>query len=352
MKTPSEATASPANLPLLIAGPCSAETRSQTLGTALAIAAYYPGAVFRAGIWKPRTAPGSFEGVGATGLEWLRAVKLKTGLRTATEVARASHVEACLAHGIDMLWIGARTTGNPFSVQEIADALRGTDIPVLVKNPVHADTALWAGALERLHRAGIRQTGLIHRGFHQPETAPFRHAPLWEKLVEMRTRFPELPLICDPSHICGNTTLIPYIARHALELGAGGLMIETHLNPSQALSDAKQQLTPVELAALMTRLRTRRQEVSADEPLQQLRSKINRADEQLLRLLFERMRIAREIGRHKQRESIAIVQPARWEEVLNRQLELAGAMGLPEAFVRELYGIIHEHSVKEQLGTG
>ncbi|TND09309.1 MAG: chorismate mutase [Bacteroidetes bacterium] len=335
--------------PLLIAGPCSAETRSQTLGTAQAIAAHFPDAIFRAGIWKPRTQPGSFEGVGVTGLEWLRAVKLKTGLRTATEVANAAHVEACLEHQIDLLWIGARTTVNPFSVQEIADALRGVDIPVLIKNPVHADLALWIGALERLSRAGIKELGAIHRGFHQADTQPFRNAPLWEKLVELRTRCPEIPVICDPSHICGNTALIPYVSKHALDLGLDGLMIETHIVPQQALSDAAQQLTPAELQMLVSQLRLRSKTSPADDLLQNLRGKINRTDEQLLRLLFERMKISKAIGNHKQQRNLAIVQPSRWEEVLGQQLQLADALGLKPDFVKEIYTLIHEQSVKEQM---
>lgn len=335
--------------PLLIAGPCSAETRSQTIGTAQAIAAQFPDAIYRAGIWKPRTQPGAFEGVGVTGLEWLRVVKLTVGLRTATEVATAAHVEACLRHGIDVLWIGARTTVNPFSVQEIADALRGTDIPVLVKNPVHPDVSLWLGAFERLERAGIQKLGAVHRGFHVQGEKLFRNPPLWEMLVELRTRRPDLPVICDPSHICGNRELIPYVAQHALDVGVNGLMIETHLDPRQALSDAKQQLTPCELADLVARLVVRTGEALPEEPLQQLRRAIDRTDEQLLHLLNERMKISQRIGSYKQENNITILQTSRWEEVVQHRLHVADVLGLETDLVKNVYALIHEASVKRQL---
>src|SRR5262245_9652656 len=240
--------------PVIISGPCSAESESQVLTTAKAITGIYSSIIFRAGIWKPRTRPNSFEGVGVDGLRWLQSVKKETGMKVTTEVANAKHVEDCLKHSIDILWIGARTTVSPFAVQEIADALKGVDIPVMIKNPVNPDLQLWIGAIERFHQAGINKVAAIHRGFHSFEQSPFRNNPNWQIPVELKLTFPNLPLICDPSHICGNTELIPYISQKALDMDMDGLMIEAHMMPSIAKSDAKQQLTPAQLKELLPKL--------------------------------------------------------------------------------------------------
>jgi chorismate mutase len=334
----------------LIAGPCSAETEHQTLATARAIARSFPEAIFRAGIWKPRTRPGCFEGVGKIGLPWLQRVKRETGLRTATEVAKAEHVEACLRHGIDMLWIGARSTVNPFSVQEIAEALKGSDIPVFIKNPVHADLSLWLGAVERLERMGIKRISAIHRGFHLPGKQVFRNDPIWNVALEFKRNAAHIPLYCDPSHICGNTQLIAYVTRKALELGMEGLMIETHINPAHALSDANQQLSPGELKELILNLGLT-PTLAIQEPadgLSVLRKSVNAADERLLQILFERMRLVEEIGLQKRKTGEPVLQPKRWEEVLRSNIELAEAMGLRSSFIADMYTLIHEESLRSQ----
>ena len=243
--------------PYLISGPCSAESESQMLQIAKQISEYFPNNIFRAGIWKPRTRPNSFEGVGDVGLKWMQSVKEETGMLTATEVANAFHVEKCLKHNIDILWIGARTVVNPFSVQEIADALKGTDIPVFIKNPINPDLQLWIGALERINNAGIKKIAAIHRGFHSFEKMPFRNDPKWELVIELKSLCPQLPIFCDPSHICGNTELLPYVAQKALDLAMDGLMIESHFNPKIALSDSKQQITPSLLFELLSNLSLR-----------------------------------------------------------------------------------------------
>lgn len=336
--------------PLLIAGPCSAETNQQIMATANAIAKTYPSAIFRAGIWKPRTRPGSFEGVGEIGLPWLQQVKQETGMRTATEVANAGHVEACLRHEIDVLWIGARSTVNPFTVQEIAQALKGSDIPVFIKNPVNADIALWLGAVERLERMGIKRIGAIHRGFHTPGAQVFRNDPQWNLALEFRKQVPHIPMYCDPSHICGNTQLIAYIAQKALDFGMDGLMIETHISPAHALSDAGQQLSPNQLKELIASLCIKNatgKQVSTDK-LTLLRQSVNAADERLLQILFERMRLVEEIGVHKKKTGMPPLQPSRWEEVLRSNTELATSMGLRGSFIAEIYSLIHNESLRCQ----
>lgn len=340
-----------AKRPLIISGPCSAETESQVLTTAKAIAAIDTNIIYRAGIWKPRTRPNAFEGMGNKALTWLKRVKEETGMLVATEVAKAQHVEACLKAGIDILWIGARTTVNPFSVQEIADALKGTNIPILVKNPVTPDLQLWIGALERINAAGITKLAAIHRGFHTGVASGFRNDPKWELAIELRTLLPDLPIICDPSHICGNTELIPYIAQKALDLDMHGLMIETHCIPQMALSDAKQQLKPEQLSDLLNRLVIRRADsdnLAFQTKLEQLRASINKTDEELLHLLMNRMITAEKIGAYKKENNVTILQTNRWESLLNDRLNTAQMMGLSEEFVRSLYVLIHDESIRKQ----
>ena len=334
----------------LIAGPCSAESPQQLMETARGLTGCGV-SVFRAGLWKPRTHPGSFEGVGAEGLPWLVAVREETGLPVMTEVAGAKHVEACLKAGLDALWIGARTTTNPFLVQEIAEALAGVDIPVYVKNPVHPDAELWAGAVERLQRAGLRRIGLVLRGFTTPESGPYRNAPLWPLAVGMRTRFPDLTLLVDPSHIAGDRSLLPEISQKALDLGLDGIMVEVHAHPETALSDAAQQLTPAGFRTLLDGLRERAADTDAPdyrEGIEALRARIDTIDEQLLTLLASRMEISREIGEYKREHGIAILQPGRWEALLERVIKEGKRRGLSEAFIRKVFEFVHEESVRRQ----
>jgi chorismate mutase len=336
---------------VLIAGPCSAETQEQVLQTALAISSKLPNAIFRAGVWKPRTRPGTFEGVGGLALQWLKKVREQTGLKVITEVGNAKHVECCLEAGIDMVWIGARTTANPFSVQEIAEALRGTGIPVLVKNPVNAELSLWIGALERLELMGLKDLTAIHRGGHTPEKKAFRNDPNWDLAIELKLRLPEMPLICDPSHICGNKELLPYVAQKAMDLGLDGLMIETHITPALAWSDAAQQVTPEDLIALLNGLEIRSSTIDttdSESELVDLRIQIGKADDELLNILFQRIQIAKEIGQYKKRNNLSILQLNRWEEVLKLRLGIAQAMGLNLSFVEHMYKLIHSESIRSQ----
>ena len=335
--------------PLVIAGPCSAESESQVLETARGLKPLGVG-VFRAGLWKPRTHPGGFEGVGEKGLSWLARVREETGMKTATEVAGAKHVEVCLESGaVDILWIGARTTSSPFLVQEIAEALRGTDIPVFVKNPLSPDMDLWSGALERL--SGVGSLGLIHRGFTPSGSSPWRNDPLWRIAIEMRTRFPGMPFLVDPSHIGGDRRFVGELSQKALDLGFDGLMIEAHCNPSEALSDAAQQLSPSQLGEILSSLRLRRQDsddAAYREVIDSLRARIDDIDESLLALLADRQAVSREIGRYKKEHGIAIVQAARWDEVMTSVLERAEALGLPADTVRRIFTAIHAASVRSQ----
>jgi chorismate mutase len=338
--------------PLLIAGPCSAETEEQMLTTARQIAAFYPNSVFRAGIWKPRTRPNTFEGIGDTGLEWMRTVKQETGLLTATEVATAEHVEKCLKYGIDILWVGARTTVNPFSVQEIADALRGTDIPVFVKNPIYPDLQLWAGALERINNAGIKKIAAIHRGFHSYDNGPFRNSPKWELAIELKTACQELPVICDPSHIGGTPELIPYLAQKAMDMDMCGLMIETHIQPKSAWSDAKQQVTPYELKEIISGLTIRSASISDIEfqtRLEELRAVINKLDNDLLELLAKRMAVSTQIGAYKRDNNVTVLQVAHWKKLIETGITRANLLGLPKGFVKGLYQLIHDESIRRQM---
>ncbi|MCW3085310.1 MAG: 3-deoxy-7-phosphoheptulonate synthase [Bacteroidetes bacterium] len=337
--------------PMLIAGPCSAESEEQMLETAAQIAAFYPNSIFRAGIWKPRTRPNTFEGIGDIGLKWMQEVKAQTGLLTATEVANADHVEKCLKAGIDILWIGARTTVNPFSVQEIADALQGVDIPVFVKNPINPDAQLWAGALERVNNAGIKKIAAIHRGFHSFDNGPFRNAPKWELAIEIKTACPQLPMICDPSHISGNPELIPYIAQKAIDLDMDGLMIETHRDPTVALSDAKQQVKPFQLKEIIDDLSIRSATVdNADfqSKLVELRLMIRKLDNDLLELLAKRMAISSQIGEYKRDNDVTILQVAHWKKLFAESLATGEVLGLPESFIKELYQVIHDESIRRQ----
>ena len=338
--------------PRVIAGPCSAETEEQVLETARKLA---EGGihVFRAGIWKPRTHPGCFEGIGTPGLAWLQRVKEETGMKVATEVGSAKHVAECLKAGVDLLWIGARTTANPFLVQELADALQGTDVPVLVKNPVSPDIGLWIGALERLNRAGVTRLGVIHRGFTTAEKLLYRNAPGWQIAIELRTRYPELPFFADPSHMGGSRKYIAEISQKAMDLGLEGLMIESHCNPDCALSDAQQQLIPEDCLDLLAALQIREadsDDLDYKEGIEHLRAQIDIIDENLLYVLGARMGISRKIGQYKRDHNIAILQAARWDEVLTAMRGNAAKYGLSESFITQIFNTIHDESVRVQNG--
>lgn len=336
--------------PLLIAGPCSAETEEQVMATAKGIAAGGHATVFRAGLWKPRTRPGAFEGAGAQALPWLQRVKAETGLLTMTEVATTEHVEACLKAGVDMLWIGARTTPNPFSVQELADALRGVDIPVFVKNPINPDLHLWIGALERLEGAGLKRLAAIHRGFSWFERTPYRNSPMWEFPIRLKAAFPDLEIIGDPSHIAGSRDKLGTIAQQALDLGLSGLMVEVHSDPAHACSDAEQQISPEAYAELIQSLIFRQALPSAPmaDRLEELRDLIDQLDEEIVQKLGSRMDIAERIGEYKREHNVAIMQPERWERIMRRQLALASHLGLGEQFLKEFMDAIHRESIRRQ----
>ncbi len=333
--------------PIVIAGPCSAETEEQVLETARGLAARGV-KLFRAGIWKPRTKPGGFEGVGAEGLQWLKKVKEETGMYVSTEVATKAHVEEALKAGIDVLWIGARTTVNPFAVQEIADALKGVDIPVLIKNPVNPDLELWIGAIERIYGAGIRRIGVIHRGFSSYDKKIYRNLPLWHIPIELRRRMPELEIFCDPSHIGGKRELIAPLCQQAMDLSFDGLIVESHCNPDCALSDASQQITPDVLDYVLNLL-VIRNETQTTENLSQLRNQIDSIDEQLLELLAKRMRISREIGVYKKEHNMPILQSPRYSEILEKRANMGQSMELNTEFVKEILKEIHEESVRQQM---
>ena len=338
------------NHPVVIAGPCSAETEEQVLKIAHSLK-NTDVSFFRAGIWKPRTRPGMFEGVGALGLQWLQRVKEETGLKTATEVANKDHVKLALEHDIDMLWIGARSTVSPFIIQEIADELEGTDKIILVKNPVNPDLPLWIGALERLQRAGIEKLGVIHRGFSTYEKTKYRNIPEWQLVIELQNKFPNLPIICDPSHITGKRDLIFDVSQTALDLNFEGLMIETHCNPDAAWSDAAQQVTSERLVEIMNDLRIRKISTSEEDyvsKLGNLRSRIDIIDEQLLDLLKKRMDIADEIGALKKTNNVAILQNTRWHEILGKMILEGEQRNLSEEFVIQVFKAIHQESINRQ----
>lgn len=337
--------------PLIISGPCSAETENQMVTTAKQLAATGKVHVLRAGIWKPRTRPGQFEGAGEEGLKWLMQAKKETGLPVTTEVATPEHVELCLKSGVDILWVGARTTVNPFSVQAIADALKGVDIPVMVKNPVNPDLELWIGALERLNKAGIKKLVAIHRGFSSSEKGPFRNAPMWNMGIDLKTRIPELDIICDPSHISGTRELIPLISQKALDLDMAGLMIESHIHPDAAWSDAKQQVTPAVLGNIVEALVARTP--SSDnktfkDTLTILREQIDQLDDEIMQKLASRMKISEKIGAYKKENNVTILQVSRWEEVIQTRITLGRAMGLSNEFTEDLLKLIHNESIQVQ----
>lgn len=333
--------------PVVIAGPCSAETEEQVLECARALSARGV-RIFRAGIWKPRTKPGGFEGVGSIGLEWMKKVKEETGMYIATEVATKDHVAEALKAGIDLLWIGARTTVNPFAVQEIADALKGVDIPVLIKNPVNPDLELWIGAIERIYGAGIHRIGVIHRGFSSYDKKMYRNLPLWHIPIELRRRLPDLQIFCDPSHIGGKRELIAPLSQQAMDLSFDGLMIESHCQPDNAWSDASQQIAPDVLDYVLNLLVIR--EVNqTTENLSELRRQIDQIDEQLLELLAKRMRISREIGVYKKEHNMPILQSPRYSEILEKRSNMGESMELNSDFVKEILKEIHEESVRQQM---
>lgn len=337
--------------PIIISGPCSAETENQMIMTAKQLAATGKVNALRAGIWKPRTRPGQFEGAGKEGLDWLVRAKQETGLPITTEVATPEHVELCLKAGVDILWIGARTTVNPFSVQSIADALKGVDIPVMVKNPVNPDLELWIGALERLNKAGITKLAAIHRGFSSSEKGPFRNAPMWNMAIDLKTRIPELDIICDPSHISGTRDLIPLISQKALDMDMAGLMIESHIHPDAAWSDARQQVTPAVLGNIIENLVVRTassSNKSFKDTLTILREQIDHLDDEIMQKLASRMKISEQIGQYKKENNVTILQVTRWEEIVETRIALGRAMGLSREFTNELLKLIHNESIQVQ----
>jgi chorismate mutase len=337
--------------PLLIAGPCSAETEDQLVATAHLLAATGKVSALRAGIWKPRTRPGEFEGIGSIGLEWLKRAKEETGLPTAVEVATAKHVEEALKMGVDILWVGARSTVNPFTVQEIADALKGVDVPVMVKNPVNPDLSLWIGALERINNAGITKLAAIHRGFSSYEKSAFRNEPMWDIAIQLKTLAPELPIINDPSHITGNRSLIGYISQKALDLDMQGLMIESHIDPTVAWTDAAQQVTPAALAEIIEHLTLRKPEISnaqVKDALSELRSNIDKIDDLLIQKAAERMQISEKIGQYKKDNNITILQVNRWDEIMNKRTAYAKALKLSPEFTEKLLELLHAESIRRQ----
>ena len=337
--------------PMIISGPCSAETEEQVLATAQALAATGKVDILRAGVWKPRTKPGTFEGAGVAALPWLAKARELTGLPLATEVANAKHVESALEYDIDVLWIGARTTANPFSMQEVADALRGTKKMVYVKNPVNGEVDLWCGAIERLMACGIDNIGLIHRGFSGFGAGALRNAPMWHLALEMRRRMPELPIICDPSHICGCRDYIADISQQAADLNYDGLMIESHINPAEAWSDAKQQLTPAALTSMLDSIKWRAGESDSESykiALMGLREQIDSLDREILQLLSERMNVAEKIGRIKRENDVRILQIMRWEDIVERALSRSETLNLSEDFLHTLLDAIHIESINRQ----
>lgn len=336
--------------PLVIAGPCSAETEAQVLQIARELK-NSDVSIFRAGIWKPRTRPGGFEGVGAIGLKWLQKAKAETGLLMAVEVANAAHVKLALEHDIDVLWIGARTTVNPFAVQEIADALQNTDKIVLVKNPVNPDLSLWIGGVERLYGAGIKNLGVIHRGFSVYEKTKYRNNPEWQVAIDLQNRFPFLPLICDPSHITGKREMIQEVSQQALDLNYDGLMIETHIDPDNAWSDAAQQIIPSRLLDILNDLKVKSkscENASYLTEIVQLRTKIDASDAKLLEIIGQRMQLSEAIGHLKKENKIAVLQNQRWMEILERMKQEGSQKGLSEEFILNFFKAIHQESISHQ----
>ncbi|MFT3945637.1 MAG: chorismate mutase [Agriterribacter sp.] len=337
--------------PLIISGPCSAETEEQVIETAQRLANTGKVDMLRAGIWKPRTRPGSFEGIGTKGLPWLQQAKKLTGLPTTVEVATAKQTEDALHFDVDMLWIGARTTVNPFSVQEVADALRGADVPVLIKNPINPDLELWTGAVERVAKAGIKKIGLIHRGFSAYGNTDYRNAPMWHLAIEMKLRNPELIMINDPSHICGRRDILLEVAQKAIDLDYDGLMIESHIDPDNAWSDAKQQVTPEKLAEMLDAIVWRKEDINSKEyhaALEKLRQQINHLDDEMMQLLGQRVKLSEKIGQYKKENNITILQTSRWNEILERAFNRGEKLGLSKEFITKYLDAVHMESINHQ----
>lgn len=340
-----------AKRPLIIAGPCSAETEEQVLQTAQRLAATGKVDVMRAGIWKPRTRPGSFEGIGTKGLPWLQQAKKLTGIPVAVEVATAKQVEDALHFDVDVLWVGARTTVNPFSVQEVADALKGVDVPVLIKNPINPDLELWLGAVERISKAGIKQIGLIHRGFSSYGNTEYRNAPMWHLAIEMKRRLPEMMMINDPSHICGRRDILMDVMQKSVDLDYDGMIIESHIDPDNAWSDAKQQVTPEKLAEMLNSIAWRKEDVDSaavHAALEKLRQQINHLDDELLQILSQRMKIAEQIGTYKKNNNVTILQTNRWNEILDRAFVKGDKLGLGKEFITRYFDAVHMESINHQ----
>jgi chorismate mutase len=337
--------------PLIISGPCSAETEEQVVETAQRLAQTGKVDVLRSGIWKPRTRPGSFEGIGTKGLPWLQHARKVTGLLTAVEVATAKQVEDALHFDVDILWVGARTTVNPFSVQEIADSLRGVKVPVLIKNPINPDLELWIGAVERIAKAGINDIGLIHRGFSSYGNTEYRNAPMWHLAIEMKRRNPELLMINDPSHICGRRDILQEVAQKAIDLDFDGLIIESHIDPDNAWSDAKQQITPERLGEMLGNIAWRKEDIPSEEyhaALDKLRAQINHLDDELMQILGQRMKVAEKIGQYKKDNNITILQTARWNEILERAFKKGEKLGLSKEFITKYFDAVHLESINHQ----
>lgn len=337
--------------PLIISGPCSAETEEQVLETAHRLKATGKVDMLRAGIWKPRTRPGSFEGIGTKGLPWMQRARKETGLPTTVEVATAKQVEDALHFDVDVLWIGARTTVNPFSVQEVADALRGANVPVLIKNPINPDLELWIGAVERVAKAGIKQIGLIHRGFSSYGNSEYRNAPMWHLAIEMKRRNPDMMMINDPSHICGRRDILQDVAQKAIDLDYDGLIIESHIDPDKAWSDAKQQITPERLAEMLGDMIWRREDIPSEEyhaALEKLRNQINHLDDELMQVLSQRMKVAEKIGQYKKENNITILQTNRWNEILERAFQKGEKLGLSKEFITKYFDAVHLESINHQ----
>lgn len=338
--------------PVIISGPCSIESKAQFFETIEGL--MYSGVNYiRGGIWKPRTRPGTFEGIGNEGLDWIKEAKEKYQVEIATEVASPQHVDLALSAGVDLIWIGARTTVSPFIVQEIAESLKGIDIPVFIKNPINPDLSLWKGAIERFYKASITKLGAIHRGFDSFQKTKYRNVPLWQIPIELKSEFPELPLICDPSHIAGKRNMVNEIAQKALDLNYDGLMIESHINPHQALSDSEQQLTPNTLKELLQKLEYRNATSSNRafiDHLDIIREQIDQADREILEAIATRMNLVEKIGEFKKENNVAIFQIGRWKEIFKTRPEWAKALNLDADFIKELYRFIHQQSVQKQTG--
>ena len=337
--------------PLIISGPCSAETEEQVVQTATRLAATGKVDILRAGIWKPRTRPGSFEGIGTKGLPWLQQAKKESGLPVAVEVATAKQVEDALHFGVDVLWIGARTTVNPFSVQDVADALKGADVPVLIKNPINPDLELWIGAVERVANAGIKNIGLIHRGFSSYGNTEYRNAPMWHLAIEMKRRNPGMLLINDPSHICGRRDILLDVAQKAIDLDFDGLIIESHIDPDNAWSDAKQQVTPERLGEMISSIVWRTETIDSEElhaVMEKMRQQINQLDDELLQLIGQRMKVADKIGQYKKDNNITILQTNRWNAILERAYERGDKLGLSQEFITKYFDAVHMESINHQ----